>query len=291
MKMKKVTDTGKNIALGGRVDSYWKGRQLKKSGRYNISKPLTRRSKVESAEIIAKRYRLKGFEFGNYVNNNDRTDKILSTRASLEHLSKIIGSKNLGLSNTLGIALGARGYGGVAKAHFEPDYFMINLTKDRSVGSLAHEYGHALDYFFGRYIDQNKYYSSLSGGSSVAKALPKNTGGILRILMNEILDKIMASNSYVKLLKVTGNTEYWRRRNEIFARTFEQWVQFQLKSKGIKNTFLSKNKYESVVYLSKKDFESILPLMNELIRVMRLFMNKKRTTVKVSVVEAKKVAD
>src|SRR5699024_3147526 len=61
-------------------------------------------------------------------------------------------SKALSLDGELGLAFGARGRGGrrAAKAHFESDHIVINLTKRAGAGSLAHEWWHALDNYFAR---------------------------------------------------------------------------------------------------------------------------------------------
>lgn len=48
----------------------------------------------------------------------------------------------------LAIAFGARGKG-KALAHYEPARVVINLTKMKGAGSLAHEWGHAFDDFLG----------------------------------------------------------------------------------------------------------------------------------------------
>ena len=53
--------------------------------------------------------------------------------------------KDIALNNRLSIAFGARGQGS-AVAHYEPAREVINLTKMRGAGSLAHEWGHALDH-------------------------------------------------------------------------------------------------------------------------------------------------
>jgi hypothetical protein len=55
------------------------------------------------------------------------------------------------LNGDLAIAFGARGQGlSGAKAHYEPDYGVINLTKMKGAGSLAHEWFHSLDHFLAR---------------------------------------------------------------------------------------------------------------------------------------------
>lgn len=49
----------------------------------------------------------------------------------------------------LAIAFGSRGKGN-ALAHYEPSRAVINLTKMKGAGSLAHEFGHALDDMLGQ---------------------------------------------------------------------------------------------------------------------------------------------
>lgn len=55
----------------------------------------------------------------------------------------------------LGLAFGARG-NSKAAAHFEPSLFIINLTRKKGAGSLAHEFGHALDARLGALLDRRK---------------------------------------------------------------------------------------------------------------------------------------
>jgi hypothetical protein len=72
---------------------------------------------------------------------------------ALLDLAEAIGvpPKALSLNGALAIAFGARGTGGkdAALAHYERDKKVINLTKIRGAGSLAHEWFHAADHYFG----------------------------------------------------------------------------------------------------------------------------------------------
>lgn len=70
---------------------------------------------------------------GNPLNEEDRSNE----DGLIEHRSY------KGMS--MGLALGARGRGKAA-AHYEPGKSIINLTRDKGAGSLAHEWGHALDF-------------------------------------------------------------------------------------------------------------------------------------------------
>jgi len=67
--------------------------------------------------------------------------------------------KVMSLNGTLSIAFGARGRGGKAAAHYESARKVINLTKFNGAGSLAHEWGHALDDYMGRSTGISGYLS------------------------------------------------------------------------------------------------------------------------------------
>lgn len=275
---KKIVDTSSSISLGGKAQNFWGNKRIVRSSKYNDGFQST--NPTVATEVV-KKYKLKGFEFGNWLNNNDRYDFLLATEKSLSDLSKIIGSKNIGLDANIGIAFGARGIPS-AKAHFEPKTFMINLTKENGHNSLAHEYGHALDYFFGTFIDQNRNHCSLSGGHFTAKELRDNNGGRLRLLMDNVLRKVIfnekneLTDSY-KRLNQYKNGEYWFRRCEIFARAFEQYIMFKLGKIKTVNTFLAKDKmkYEGSVYLLEKDFKRVIPAMDALVKEMSCYMKNK----------------
>lgn len=276
----KLTDSNAKISSGGRAQSWWSDKPIKNSPRYESDQYS---GKLEQSEII-KKYSIKGFEYGNWVNNNDRHDRLQATAESLNNLSKIIGTKNIGCDGMVGIAFGARGKS-KALAHFEPNTFMINLTKEKGFGSLAHEYGHALDYFFGMYVDQSREYTSLVGGRTTRQyILP--AGGALRKMAMQIVNEIIhtpdgsKSETYKRWEVNFGDADYWFRRNEIFARFFEQWVRFKLEKKKITNTFLTKRKYESVSYLLPGDFKRVSASMDMLVKEMAAFMNNKKKSVK-----------
>jgi hypothetical protein len=286
---KKLVDSSAEVSKGGRAQNYWMGVHVARSKYYDSDKST---DTVDQFAVI-KKYSLKGFEYGNWVNNNDRNDRLTATNESFADMANIIGSKNIGFDGTLGIAFGARGHSKFA-AHFEPSTFMINLTKENGFGALAHEYGHALDYFFGMYVDQNSKDSSLVGGDTTRAYLDTTGLGTLRKMANEVVnnatkDKGSSSKSYQNWEKAEDG-EYWFRRNEIFARTFEQWVRSKLHKKGIKNTFLAAKKYESTMYLTLPDFNRVSPYMDKLIKEMGAFMNNKKKSIGFKINTAVKTA-
>lgn len=173
-----------NVHSGSRITRYWleeRFREMWKSFRPGFSRILPKSHNPFDQTEVIKRFQLKGLEYGNWLNQEDRYNYFLACQIALFDLQNILQfGYNIGLSKTLGIAFGARGCSS-ALAHFEPELFMINLTrykeakdlinpftkrplfgnkttyevKDKlfektgGVGTLGHEYGHALDYFLG----------------------------------------------------------------------------------------------------------------------------------------------
>ena len=267
----KIQDTNITISKGGRAfrDNSNTGFKPK----FSTLNDSNKTKKIIEILPVLKMYKMKGFEFGNWLSNNDRYDYLIATTQSLDNLSKIIKSKNIGFDSTLGIAFGARGVAH-AVAHYEPCYKMINLTKTMGFGSLAHEYGHSIDFIIGTYIDQNKTHAPLSGGQSTLNTLKDNKGGALRTLMNEMIDKIKI---FKKERKVSEN-EYYKRRTEIFARLFEQYISYELKERKIKDFFIAERFSDYCNcknYITSSEFAQIYPKMQKFITELGKQMNKK----------------
>lgn len=312
------TDLPFDVKTGSGVYAYWVNelfRQMWKEFRPGFSKVLPKAYDPFDQNEIIKKFNLKGFEYGNWLNQEDRYNYILATEIALFDLQEILRfGYDLGLNKTIGIAFGARGKKG-ALAHFEPHTFMINLTRfpeakkirnpltgkpvfgtkttaqvketlflnSGGVGSLCHEYGHALDYFFGTYIEQdtrNKLYRSLTEGRSISQR-PDTSFPItsMRYDVSRIIEKMiwqkpgLHTSFYAALrdgVKRKVISDYWIRHNEMFARAFEVYISYKLNEKGIKNTFLTKTKYEGKwQYPAGNTFKSIVPHFDSLIIKMR----------------------
>jgi hypothetical protein len=108
-----------------------------------------------SPEEFQSAFSFKGGEFGKWVKqgagDKERQAMLNSAYDALMDLAEIVGvpPRAISLNGTLGIAFGSRG-SGWASAHFEPSNLVINLTKTRGAGALAHEWFHALDNYFSR---------------------------------------------------------------------------------------------------------------------------------------------
>ena len=111
-------------------------------------------------EDMIKTFNFKGGEFGNWLSDNDRQQSLNYGYDALLDLSKAlsISPEDISLGKRLSIAFGARGSGN-ALAHYEPDREVINLTKMKGAGSLAHEWAHALDDIIGKKLGYKSFFT------------------------------------------------------------------------------------------------------------------------------------
>lgn len=264
----KIQDTSSHVSRGGRLREYWSRhgmRQRRSVGSVDWNNEIDLNGLIE-------KYKLCGFEFGRYVSNEDRYDFVVGAKSALKDLAWLLKTENLGINYKIGIAFGARGRGGHAVAHYEPTYNMINLTKNKGDHSLAHEYGHALDFNIGAYVDQNRHHRALSGGRSTAKFPVDNTGGTCRLLMRKLIRDIKTTQSYARLKKAS---DYWHYNTEVFARYFEQWCCYAIREAGKSDAFLTKawTTYTTQpMYLTEADFQKVLATGNKLMRNIGLLL-------------------
>ncbi len=113
-----------------------------------------------AAEDLLTQFGFRGVEFGNWLPQDERQEVVNMAYDSLMDLSQALDlpPKALSLDGRLAVAFGARGTGGkgAALAHFEPSREVINLTRMKGAGSLAHEWFHGLDW----HIGDSKHYAS-----------------------------------------------------------------------------------------------------------------------------------
>jgi hypothetical protein len=108
----------------------------------------------------------RGVEFGLWSAQDERQRILNMAYDGLMDLAEIMGvpPKAMSLNGTLGMAFGARG-GGRFAAHYEPGKLVINMTKIRGGGSMAHEWAHAMDHYFGE-LDKADAYTTAARGAS-----------------------------------------------------------------------------------------------------------------------------
>jgi hypothetical protein len=105
---------------------------------------------------------ITGLELGNYVSRQGGDRLARKLAEAVTDLRGLLGDWIVPLCRmgNLSVALGARGKG-KACAHYEPALRVINLTKSRGDGSLAHEFAHFLDHMIApSAVGESRYLSA-----------------------------------------------------------------------------------------------------------------------------------
>jgi len=129
-------------------------------GEADIPKPentsrvgVERRTGDVKGEDFRDTFGFRGVEFGLWNNQAERQEVMNAAYDGLLDLAEVLNipPKAIGLNGDLALAFGARGKGlSGARAHYETDRAVMNLTKMNGAGALAHEWFHALDHYFAR---------------------------------------------------------------------------------------------------------------------------------------------
>lgn len=205
---------------------------------------MMRRAGDVSPEEFHTTFRFRGVQFGNYVEVARRQKDLNRAYDALMDLADILECPPhaLSLNGTLGLAFGARGRGGVnpAAAHFEPLSVVINLTKTRGAGSLAHEWFHALDNHLER-ISGGSPGEYASGSTSISG---KPRDALLPLARNLHHNTSILERS--RALDQSRSSPYFGLKIEIAARAFEAYVIEQLENRGVSNDYLANISDEAV---------------------------------------------
>jgi len=108
-----------------------------------------------SSKELQERFGLKAINFGNWMSKpaaaKERQGHVNSAYDALSDLAITLNlpDKAMSFDGQLGLAIGAQGAGGRNAAHFVAGVNEINLTRTSGAGSLAHEWAHMLDHYFG----------------------------------------------------------------------------------------------------------------------------------------------
>lgn len=190
-------------------------------------------------EVFADTFGFRGVQFGNYVEDNKRQADLNDAYDALMDLAAVLGipPRALSLNGQLGLAFGARGKGGknAAAAHYEPGSTVINLTKESGAGSLAHEWFHAADNYFGK-----------MGGAPASNFMTAGTGNPavraeMAAAFRKVNDAIRSTGmrARAKALDERRTKEYWSTPVEMAARAFEAYAIAKLRDNNAANDYLA----------------------------------------------------
>lgn len=242
--------------------------------RNKVNKPRTgedyRNGKNATAEDFQNTFGIKRGTFGKWVKQGkERQDMLNGTYDALMDLANITGvpPRALSLEGKLGFAFGANGRG-KAMAHYEPGEVVINLTKTKGAGSLAHEWFHALDNYFqkkrdtlpttekGNFITHNPetYYIG-PRGYSVPESRFRDMRGInknewrrvegvrpeVAVSFKNLVDTLNGLDFAKRSSRLDKGKAggYWSSNLEMAARAFESYVKAKMSANGYDNDFLA----------------------------------------------------
>jgi hypothetical protein len=237
-----------------------------------------RQGKDVTPEDFQNAFGFRGVEFGNWVsqgkNAKERQGMINEAFDAFHDLAGIlkVPTRALSLGGQLGMGFGSRGHGW-ASAHYEPDTIVINLTKTRGAGTLAHEFFHGLDHYFGRargasiknnagvYITnqpETRYVNTKTGESMAVKRWNELNQGMPSYFKKEdwklqegvrpeveesfaALVKALDDSPMAKRARLNdkGKSDYWGSTIERAARAFENYIIHKMQVEGYHNDYLA----------------------------------------------------
>ncbi len=187
-------------------------------------------------ERFASEFGFRGVQFGNWVEQTRRGDDLNLAYDSLLDLADVLGipARAISLNGTLGLAFGARG-SGKASAHYESGNVVINLTKTRGAGSLAHEWWHALDNHFGKREGKEIFASDWKNRPA------DNVRAEVKSAFDNVIKTIndMGMPERAKKFDELRSEQYWGNYTELGARAFEAYIIEKGKEKGFSNDYLA----------------------------------------------------
>ena len=227
-----------------------------------------REGKDISTENFANTFGFRGVEYGNWVNQKERQVFLNNTYDSLMDLAQIIGvtPKAISLNGKLALSFGSRGSGG-ASAHYEPDRVIINLTKTKGLGSLAHEWFHAVDNYFA------DFKVSANGMKSAVNAqFKEGTRPEVQQAFKDLHNAFDGDyRQRSRMLDMGKSKIYFNLPYELAARAFENYMLTKTSDAGQINDFLAN-------YVSPEDWKGQVneypyPLPEESKKIAEAFDN------------------
>lgn len=218
----------------------------------------------ELQKVITEEIGLRGFQFGKSLPDAERLDHLRSTVESVDDLCFAIGIKRnqFSLNKELALAVGARGKS-TALAHYEPRDKIINITRKNGVGSLCHEYFHALDHAAGESLGGDRYLTKRAGISNGVPLAEKSDRFFEAA--TPFIARMKQSDDFRSL--PSDKRDYWASRVEVFARISEKMIDYKLRKKDRLNTYLTGGHHASF-YPNEEELKSMESLFDDLVSQM-----------------------
>jgi len=221
-----------------------------------------------SSEKFSQSFPFRGVEFGNWLNQVDRAASLNDGYDALMDLALALGIEPtaLCLDAQLALAFGSRGKGG-ANAHYEPLKQVINLTKMKGAGSLAHEWFHAIDNYACIRIG-----SKLCFASDICNTQNEND---LFLAFRNLRSKInsLPFKTRSEECDKFRSKPYWGTMLEMCARAFEKYIIGKLDGLGWHNDYLANIRSmadfgydEKYPYPTDEENKALTPFFDRLVK-------------------------
>ena len=221
-------------------------------------------------EACGEVFPFRGVEFGNWVNQLERAACLNECADALNDLAGVIGIRPeaVSLGGSLAWAFGSRGVG-KALAHYEPARRVVNLTKKKGNGCVAHEWFHALDNYM--MIKAGKpSLMAVSDTHAYGDAEKSPIFEAAKALKNALLKSDMYTRS--RRIDAFRSAPYWATVTEMAARGFEAVVFYALQDAGLCNDYLVSIKEatdytrsECYPYPTREEAAELAPLYRDFI--------------------------
>lgn len=227
-----------------------------------------RQGRDMSPESFAEVFPFRGVEFGNWVNQLERAACLNEAADALQDLAAVIGVRPeaLTLGGSLAWAFGSRGVG-KALAHYEHLRKVVNLTKKKGNGCVAHEWFHALDNYL--FVGAGCWGDSMIIADTPAYGL--NEKSQLQEAAVNLRDGLQRSGMATRSANIDAYRAkpYWATVTEMAARAFEAYVFYKLEAAGLCNDYLVNfkpaNEYdrsECYPYPTREEAAELAPLFD-----------------------------
>lgn len=189
-----------------------------------------------SPEAFAAVFPFRGVEFGNWVNQIERAACLNECADALHDLAAVLGiiPEAVTLGGSLAWAFGSRGVGKFA-AHYESGHRVINLTKKKGNGCVAHEWFHSLDNYL--MIEAGRpHFFAVNDGGAYGKSEKSQIFTVAADLKKALKASPMAARS--AKIDTFKSKPYWGTVVEMAARGFEAFIYYKLEAAGLCNDYL-----------------------------------------------------
>lgn len=243
-----------------------------------VGKPCPYKTYDDQAKFLTSSIGMRGIQWGQYISDKERLEHMKLLTEAFWDLSEALDLpvSTFSFGGELGVSVGARGTGKAA-AHYEPSQKVINVTKN-GAGTIAHEMFHAMDNLVAKAVNAPTFAKSRRG---YAGQHLTNCGRNDSTASEELKEQIKAFESSLSPFiarmakdpiirqQSKGRFDYFvNNRQELFARVGERIVQKRLKSKEMKNTYLSGSK-GTQVYPTDEELKTIEPAFDSLIAYIK----------------------